>query len=301
MSPQRFLWIGLLLVSGTALRAQEGGIEIFSGEMLFETGFRVSVTHLHKTKDDLFDGSSTITDPFARKLTEDRSVLGIDYGLDRDFGVSVLVPWVRRELESGGTKFNASGPGDLALLGKYRLLRHEGQASGYGVALVGGLEVPTGETDEVDQGLLLAPSLQPGTGAWNPFAAISGTYGVDRARFDATVFYKMNTEGAQQLESGDFLSVSVAAAYRFLHFKYPGPTFGARLGLQWRHEGRATSAGVRVANSGADELLLNPALSIHPIPSMDLNLGVRIPILQDYQGQQLGRGTDYFAAVGIRF
>lgn len=281
--------------------AQEGGIEVFAGETLFESGFRVSLTELYKPKRDLFRGSSETNDSLNRSFEEFRTVLGIDYGIDRNATLSVLVPTVHREMRSGGASSTATGLGDMALLGKYRLFHDQGVASEFNWAAIGGLELPTGATDAREGGMRLPTSVQVGKGSWNPFLATSVTAGLGRARFDGTVFYKFNTEGAQQLDEGEFFSGSLSAAYRFIHYKYPGPTVGGRIGLQWRHEGRAKRSGMRVTDSGADELLLTPGLSIHPVPRMDLNIGARIPLYQDYNGTQLGRDTEFFLAVGLRF
>lgn len=290
-----------LLCSASSVAAQEGGIEIFAGETLFKEGWRISATEIYKPKDSLFAGSREIANTTDRELLEYRTVIGVDYGIAREATVSVLLPFVHKSLSTSSQRVSATGLGDVAVLGKYRFVYDEWKAGGFSWSVVGGLELPTGATDEVQGGVRLDPSMQVGSGAWNPFLATSATLGVDRARFDANVFYKLNTEGAQQTEVGDFFSVDVSAAYRFLHYKYPGPTFGARLGLQWRHDARGEQNGMTVPDSGADELLLRPALSIHPIPRMDLNIGTRIPLYQHYNGQQLGRGVEWFLAVGFRF
>lgn len=292
------------LLAGLALsapRAQEGGIEIFAGETLFESGWRVSVTELYKPRRELFRGANEVADPLGREFLESRTVLGLDYGLDRGITLSALVPFVYRELETGGRELTASGLGDIALLGKYRLLGQEWQGGAFNWSALGGLEIPTGATDAREGGVRLPPMVQVGTGAWSPFAATSATLDLERARFDATVFYKVNTEGTQDFELGDFFSLTALASYRFLHFKYPGPTFAARGGLQWRHESRAHRAGVTLADSGTDELLLRVGLSSHPVPAMDLSLDARVPVYTDYNGTQLARGVELFLAVGLRF
>ena len=287
--------------AASSLPAQEGGIEIFTGETLFKEGLRVSITEIYKPKTDLYSGSTEITNVADTKLIEHRSVVGLDYGFDSDFTASVLLPLVHKRFTSAGLRASTAGLGDTAVLTKYRLIQDEWQAGGFNWAVVSGLELPTGATDETENGVRLPTSAQLGSGAWNPFLATSATLGSGRARFDASVFYKLNTEGAQQTETGDFFSADISAAYRFLHYKYPGPTFGARIGLQYRHDSRSEVNGVTAANSGADELLLRPALSIHPIPRMDLNIGARIPVYQHYNGEQLGRGGEWFIAFGLRF
>ncbi|MEE2887743.1 MAG: hypothetical protein VX951_09975 [Planctomycetota bacterium] len=303
--PAGVSWCLLVLVLPgmvTGLAAQEGGIEVFAGETLFESGVRVSLTEINRSKRGLFRGSSEVADPLGRSLDDRRSVLGLDYGFDRRITLTALVPYVDRVLKTSTTRQSASGLGDLALVGKYRLVHREGRATAFNWSLVGGLETPTGATNATDpSGPRLDPSVQVGKGSWNPFIATSATYGYQLARFDATAFYKLNTEGAQQFEDGDFFSISLSGAYRFLHFQYPGPTFGLRLGLQYRHEGRAEMSGAALGDSGADELLFTPALSIHPIPRMDLVLGASIPVYQHYQGSQLGRDVGLIFALGMRF
>ena len=38
--------------------AQQGGIEVFAGETLFEQGTRISISHIHTRKGTLREGSS---------------------------------------------------------------------------------------------------------------------------------------------------------------------------------------------------------------------------------------------------
>ena len=282
--------------------AQEGGIEVFAGETLFDGGLRVSLTEIERSKRHRFSGSSKTPGTSGHSLDEHRSVLGFDYGMHRDVTLTALVPYVDRTLVSPGVESATSGLGDVALIGKYRLTHTEGRAMGFNWSLIGGAELPTGATDAKDaSGKRLDSSVQVGKGSLNPFVATSVTYGYQLSRFDATAFYKVNTEGAQKYEDGDFFSVSVSGAYRFLHYQYPGPTFGLRLGLEYRHQGRASLEGAAVADSGADEVIFSPALSIHPIPRMDMILGVRVPVYQHYQGTQIGRDLGLIFAIGMRF
>ncbi len=282
--------------------AQEGGSEVFAGETLFDGGLRVSLTEIERSKRHRFSGSSKTPGTSGDSFDEHRSVLGFDYGMYRDVTLTALVPYVDRTLVSPGNESAASGLGDVALIGKYRLTHTEGHAMGFNWSLIGGAELPTGATDAMDiNKQRLDPSVQVGKGSLNPFVATSVTYGYQFSRFDATAFYKVNTEGAQKYEDGDFFSVSVSGAYRFLHYQYPGPTFGLRLGLKYRHQGRASSDGAAVENSGADEVIFSPALSIHPIPRMDMILGVRVPVYQHYQGTQIGRDLGLIFAIGMRF
>lgn len=289
----------------TAVWAQDGGIEIFSGETLFYQGTRVAVAHLYRQKSGLYDGSRHISDPQDRSLEEHRAVLSLNYGLRADLTVAALVPTIDRHFEqdtpSGTRRIDTWGLGDIALIGKYRFFTRDGNQSSFNTSFIGGIEVPTGETDERDGGVRVAPDLQPGSGSWDPFAALAATFSHRRMRFDGQAFYKLNTRGTQDFDDSDLVSVGTSAAYRFIHEKYPGPSHSARLGVVWQHQTRARSRGDTVANSGSDQILLRPGLTFHPDPALDIVINVDVPVFQHYRGQQLGLDVRTFLALGIRF
>lgn len=290
----------LATLSGRA-SAQAGGIEVFAAETLFAQGLRVSFTHFDERQSDLYRGSHKVFDPLGRKLVIRRDILGIDYGVRPDVTLSVLLPWVRRRATSIAGSSSSSGQGDMALLAKLRTHQQLWKQGAFNVAVIGGIEAPTGSTGERDAGLRLAPGMQPGGGAWSPFVAVSATLDIARLRFDAKGFYKRHGEGAQDLQRGDFVSLEVDAAYRFLHTRYPGPTASAKLGLQWRRQSRDELAGSQVAASGSNALWWRAGLSYHPTPGSDLSLSLDVPMHQHLHGTQLGLDRRLVVAVGLRF
>ncbi len=293
------LTIPLAFTSPTA--AQEGGIEVFAAGTLFSRGTRLSLSHIYKQKGTLYDGDDEISDPLDRVFRENRAVLAVDHGIHSNLTVSALVPFVHKELESDAGDVDSAGLGDVAILAKYRIIKNDWNRGAFMLSVIGGLELPTGGTDERDAGSRLPPELQPGRGAWNPFIGLSANVNLNRYRFDANAFFKLNTEGSQDFEKGDFFATEVAAAYRFLHTKYPGPSASARIGLQWRHDGRSELDGASLDNSGSNELRLRPGLGWHPKPNIDIGLAIDIPLYQDFNGQQLGLDFRTFLAIGIRF
>jgi hypothetical protein len=288
-------------MSSPEASAQEGGIEVFAAETIFDQGTRISVSHIYKERGSLFSGTEKVSDPLDQAFHEHRVVAAVDYGLRADLSVSALLPYVYKELEANTGDLDGSGFGDAAFLIKYRPYKRDWKRSAFHLAAIGGIETPTGSTSERDGGARLAPGLQPGLGAWNPFIGASANLDLSRWRFDAHAFYKENTEGAQDFERGDFFSFELDGAYRFLHTKYPGPTASGKVGLQWRSEDAATLNGVNVTNSGLQELRLRPGLSWHPRPSIDISFSVDVPLYQDYDGSQLGLDYRTFLAIGIRF
>ncbi|MCH2372649.1 MAG: transporter [Planctomycetes bacterium] len=305
--PSFVLSIALVALSFATNRshAQTGGIEVFAGETLFRRGWRISETYLYRREGTLYRGSNSVSDPQDRLFQEHRVVTGVDYGLLADLTVSGLLPVVHQELRikngSGRDYVDSFGLGDLALLLKYRYYKIDWEHSTFATAVVTGLEFPTGRTDEKEDGVRLPPRLQPGFGAWNPFAALATRLSLNRVRLDLNTFYKVNTEGSQNFEPGDFLSLSLNGKYRFWHTKYPGPTAGVLFGVQWRHQGRDKGDGRSLSDSGSDLILLSPGIGVHPIPNMDLSLSVDVPVYQNYNGEQLGWDVRTILALGFRF
>ena len=295
------LWSSAAIGLGGPAFSQEGGIELLAAETLFDGGTRVSVSHIYKSKGTLFRGSDEVPDALDRVLEEHRVVAAVDHGLRPDLTISALLPFVTKKLESNAGDADSSGVGDMALLAKFRAYKRDWKRGAFHISTIAGIEAPTGETDEKEGGSRLPPQLQPGLGSWNPFFGLSTNLNLDRLRFDALAFYKVNTEGSQDFEKGDFFALEVDAAYRFLHTKYPGPTASAKLGLQWRHEDNAERNGSTVADSGSEELLLRPGLTWHPKPNIDISLAVDVPLYQDFDGEQLGLDYRTFLGIGMRF
>ncbi len=296
----------ILLIVATVLAApaaaQSGGIETLTGEMLFASGTRLSVSHSMQHKGSIYTGSDEVANPLGSSYTEHRTVFGFDYGVSSSFTLTALLPVISKSFEQDGMgNLNSAGIGDLAVLAKVLLHHNYWRRGGYHFAAAAGLEAPTGSTSTEDGGARLGPGMQSGSGSWDPFVSFSANLEADRWRFDAIAIYKENTEGAQDYEDGDDFAVDLVAAYRFLHAPYPGPSANVKLGLLYRHEGAAEQAGVTVLNSGNEQWLGRLAFAWHPQPAIDLSIAFDVPLAQDYDGTQLALDYRTSVAFGIRF
>jgi len=300
-----FLGSLVLISCVQPLYAQSGGIEIFAGETLFDQGLRLSESYLHDYRASVREGSDGAHNSNGRRFEEHRFVTGVDYGALPNLTFSALVPLVYREdrtrTTSGTVRRRAHGLGDIAALAKYRIYKRDWEQSTFNLSLIGGLELPTGRTGQRDSSSRLPPYLQVGSGSWDPLTAVAATVSIGRFRSDAHAFYKLNAEGAQDYQEGDFFAVEWDLKYRFLHMEYPGPTAGAKIGIQWRHEQRDRQDGSHVDNTGSSQLVLRPGLSLHPTPNTDISLGFDFPVYQHVRGRQLVRDVRTFFALGIRF
>ena len=300
-----FFLAGLLSVLNPSLGAQDGGIEIFAGETLFSQGTRVSLAHLYTQKTRLYDGSKRVSDPLDRKDIEHRTVLGLNYGLTSRITLAALLPYVDRRStyvdQFGLARAHGRGLGDVALIGKYRMYTQDWSQGSFNVAVIGGVETPTGDRKEHQDGRRVPADKQVGSGSWDPFGALAVTASQGRFRLDLVGFGKWNTEGAQSYDDSDVLSGTATLSYRFYHAKYPGPSHSVRLGAVWRHFTGAEENGHRVANKGGNQLLLRSGMTFHPSPEWDITFNVDVPLYQRYRGTQLGLDVRGSAAVGLRF
>ena len=262
-----------------AVSAQDGGIEVISGNTIFESGSRVSLSHLYSSR-----GSS---------MEEHRAVLGFNHGVTPELSLSLLLPALQKV--SGHQR--SEGLGDAALLGKYRFFSEYWKQSAFHASAIGGLELPTGSTGERDD----EPFMRLGTGSVDAIGGLALTLSIERFRFDAQMLYKANTEGSHDYSEGDFFVLGGSFAYRFYHAQYPGPSASAKVGLSWRSEDPDENDGIKDPDTGLSELRLHAGLVYHPYPEIDLVASIEIPIHGNYDGAQSALDVRTFFGFGIRF
>ena len=202
---------------------------------------------------------------------------------------------------AGWSRQGVYGLGDVFLAVKHRFFRTLWTRSAFNISGIVGVELPTGATNVHDDGDRVPLARQPGSGSWDPVAALALTLSVDRFRLDALVRYKLNTEGAHDFDRSDVLTAALRGKYRFLHMRYPGPTAAFEAGVRYRYETEAYQDGDRLADFGGDRLVGRAALTSHPTPGSDLNLSFDFPLYQKYRGTQLGLKFSTALNFGFRF
>ena len=283
---------------------QEGTLDVLDGETLFEGGWLFTLGAEFETREGLRRGTDRIDDPLDRRLLDRTAALGVHYGLRHDFQLSAILPWIDRELRvddpTGPDRLSSSGPGDFAMVAKWRVHRWDSVGTATNLAVMAGLETPTGEDGERSGGTLLPPDLQPGSGSWDPSIGAAITHEPGRWRFNAAALYQRNGKGAQDHKAGDELFFELAAGNRFWLEPYPGPFMRFDALVRYRHQGRASDEGDSVSNSGGDLLTVGATLAFRPRPTLDFQVFVELPVWQDVNGTQLEEDISFFFAIGFR-
>jgi hypothetical protein len=230
------------------------------------------------------------------------SVLG--YGATPDLALFGIVPYVDKTLKAtqGGVRRerSASGLGDASLFGRYTVYHRDWPGRTLRVAPFVGLELPTGEDDGRDGFGRLPPSVQPGSGSWDPFGGLVLTYQSLDFQVDAQASYKANTE-ANGFEFGDVARLDGSLQYRLwpreLGAGVPGFLYGV-LEANLIHQDKNRIGGKNDPNSGGFTLLVLPGLQ-YVTKRWIVEAGVQIPVVQDLNGTALEK--DYIFRAGFRF
>ena len=198
------------------------------------------------------------------------------------------------------------GFGDLRLEGTVRLLSEGVPESGmHQLYFSPGLKTPTGDYRVKSNGVYVDPSMQPGTGSWDPIAQLEYRYGLDKFGVGLIGGYQLATRNPQGYEFGDVASFGVFPSYQ------PFRMLRLTTGLAYRHidrsvdhEGRYTDKRMLTkdpANTGGD--LTDAVLSLDFLLTsrLTLNAGVSVPVWSDLNGIQMEPGTLYTVGASVRF
>lgn len=253
----------------------------------------------------LQERGEAVQDPFGRRVTAHGESVDLVYAPIHDFSLIATFPYVTKKLrfrdqEGSRVEINASGLGDMRLLGVYRFLRRDWIGGSFQASLVGGLKFPTGSDDERDERLpkltgmpgdRLPPALQPGSGSVDFIIGLPALYSWKYFTLYADVFYKINTE-ANGFRFGNVLSYDLAVDYRGLS------VFGKDLFLVLELNGLNEQKG-SLPSSNGNLLFLSPGLQFFPAPTLLLEASVQIPILRENFGTQLV--PEWGVVFGLRY
>ncbi|MFB3075372.1 MAG: hypothetical protein ACE1Z6_09390 [Candidatus Methylomirabilales bacterium] len=219
------------------------------------------------------------------------------YALVTDATLNLVVPYQRRHLETPEGDFDADGIGDITLFGKYTFYRRDLPFGRDQLAVIGGLELPSGSTSK-GPGLKEKPSLQLGSGGVDGIVGIAA--GTTRSWYsiEGAVRGKINSE-AKDFKFGNVLLYDLYLAYQ----TYPEwPTPLGQLNLSVEFNGRTFADNEREGierNTGGTVLFISPGIQYIVTGNLLFETGVQIPIVKDFPSGRLE--PDYTVLFGFRY
>lgn len=243
--------------------------------------------------------------PADRDLTVLGGVSVLGYGVTADVAVFGALPFLDKKLElttPAGTRVerSTSGFGDLRLFGRYTLFRKDMPGRTFRIASFAGVEAPTGATDEADALGRFPQTLQLGSGSWDPFFGVVGTWQTLDYQLDAQVGYEVNTKGANDFEFGDVFRADASLQYRLLPRTLGAGVPGFLYGIveaNLAHQAKDRIRGADDPDSGGTALFLSPGLQ-YVTKRWILEGVVQVPALQDLNGGALE--DDWTVRAGFR-
>lgn len=220
------------------------------------------------------------------KTTEDLHHLKFGTLIGEKLDVFIEIPYViRRSLEIDthsilGSKQSSEGWGDLNLISSYQVWQNGGQS----FSPVAGIKFPTGSIKEKNSiGDQFEAELQPGSGSYD--YVLGGIYKFDTERlaFVANMSYLFRTEGRNDFEFGDVFVTSFYADYLLNPMMKSFPV-RAGVDLVYQNEQKQKEAGVKMADSGGQTILLGPVVKVNAGDHVSLYSTFMYPISQNLGG-----------------
>lgn len=160
----------------------------------------------------------------------------LSYALTDDIKIKLNVPYIDRSQELFGTKYSASGLGDISVTGQYIYGQKE-------MLFLSGLTIklPTGDKDKTDNGV----SMPLGSGSYDFVINQAVAKTIDRFRLLGNVSYRYNTEGEQNgvdYRAGDVFTWLAGVEHGYMAGKLWGYAHASGL-VAWESEYSGNGAG----------------------------------------------------------
>ncbi|MBI4436050.1 MAG: transporter [Candidatus Omnitrophica bacterium] len=231
----------------------------------------------------------------------------IVYGFTESVAGILTVPYLDKELRTvSGTERiirEDSGVGDISVLAKYLAYRQDFPGATSRLSLIGGMELPTGQSGDSDAQGKLPRTLQLGSGSWDPIVGAAYTRQTLDDEWDLNATYQFNT-ASNQFEFGDLLKYTVAYQKRVWPWQLPERGVYTQLNLVleangvWAQKNR--SGGSLVDNSGGNTIFLSPGLQAASQFAV-VEISAQLPTLQTLNGNQVETDFVWVSSIRVTF
>jgi len=287
-----------------------GGTSTLSGETLrhgrWEVSLSTDYTDFENVSRSRAEAKAGVQGEFDALKSSLVQRVGVAYGVTDDLQVGAEIGYylgsdfIDAEDDGAGGVESASadpeGLTDLWLSAKWRA--HRGP-SGH-VALIGGVKLPTGKDDEtLDNGEVLEPSSQPGSGALDFQAGVAWSrYLNERVTMDASGLYTLRTEH-DDFRVGDRVDLGLALAYRLTPDVATYPNSSVFGELTTVVLGEDEEGGEANDHSGGTTVYLAAGARVRLNEHVALSLAPALPVAQDLNGDQVE--TDWKVAFQLTY
>jgi hypothetical protein len=274
-------------------------------------GLAEQFTHFGTLRED----GRAVSDDSGQRLDSSITQLSIGYRFDPAIDVQVVVPYIARRFrrpEGFATdRGTERGLGDISAIATWTPIRCNGVDSTAIASLFGGIELPTGDTDrleeeEHEEEIPGAPEsgihghdLALGSGSWDSIVGASTYLALRRAFVTAEVQYALRSTGDHDYRYADDLTWSIAPGwYVLLEHAF---TAALQARLTGEHKGKDSHNGETAEDTGVTSLWLGPEATFTWTEHALVSAGIDLPVHQDTTALQIVPDYRLRAAAVARF
>ncbi len=240
-------------------------------------------------------------DPGNTGLVVDVSILEsiLAYGASEKLALFGVFPFVKKELRRPGVRRSSSGFGDLTVFARYTLFQRDYIGRTLRLAGLAGIKAPTGSDDDTDSLGRLPVPLQSGTGSWDGFAGIVGSYETLKFGLHGQLTYRRKTE-ANDFEAGDVTRLDFSWQRRIWPTALRSDSNAFLYGVLESnivHSKKARISGQVNDDSGGTIVFLTPGIQFAN-KKLIIEAAIQIPVYQDLNGTALE--NDFIFRTGFR-
>lgn len=262
--------------------------------------FGLDLSWRAESRDGLRSGTTPKPNPLGEKTSGWRANAVLDAAVSQRLTLLLALPYAAQRFQFGPGLQTAQGLGDVAVYGKFAAWRDRPGATRAELAVLGGVELPTGSTGAESNGARLAATQQPGSGSTDLLFGAAGFAGAGAATLYGDLTYKLNTPQAYTF--GNVLSADAGALLPVPGLPRLSLTGEAALDVLAPDASDAPGPGVgadgTVTSTGGETLWLAPGLELRLPGDLSARAAVRFPVYQRLNGTQLAGEREL--AFGLR-
>ncbi len=269
-------------------------------------GTGIKISERYTLLDHVYQGTSKQTNPGAKEEHWTTEFTGF-YGMTPEFMLFAVLPF-KKGKTTGEADLSmtppaldtamagdASGLGDVALMGRYTFSKQENPGSTTVMAGLAGIKFATGKTNaKTADGMdYLDSHLQPGTGSTDYLLGLSFSHSLQKFSVSANLLGTVTTEGKfgdTKHQFGNSLNYDITGKYRISPevFSPRKPQLFAALGINGEVREREKIDGDAVPDSGGNTAYLAPGAQLAFAPHWVAELSYQHAIYHNLYGTQLG-------------
>lgn len=207
------------------------------------------------------------------------------FKLGKRLQLFAFVPYSYNDMNGSVQKVTTHGLGDISVLANYRLLKTENEAAAFQHTWMAaaGIKLPTGKDDLADNGTLVNPNFQLGTGSVD--FIFNTSYQVTRNRVGTYLEagYKFNRRNKEDYRFGNQFYLAANVLYTLSAGAF---TFLPNAGFFFEQADQHRDGEVIVTNTGGNALFVSSGIETY-FKTISFGVNYKAPVTQRFNSDSI--------------